>query len=162
MSLEILDLKGLGLQYGLKLGADVIGYSDSIPTNPSLFESCQLSNSIRQVYGDIRDHKSFSKLVQEVKPDFLFHLADSPSYLSYIHPIDTISTNVIGTSVVLNSLRTLDKECVAVIITSDKCYNNKEWPWGYREVDELGGKDIYSGSKAAAEKHIQFLFPFIL
>ena len=88
----------------------------------------------------------------EIKPDFVFHLAaQSLVSVSYTDPVETISTIVSGTANVLEALRQSNQHCVAIIITSDKCYDNVEWPWGYKETDALGGKDIYSGSKSAAE-----------
>ena len=135
-----------------KLGADVVGFSDCIPTNPSIFESANLDSYINHRIGDIRNLESLVALVEEVRPNFVFHLAAQAIVsTSYESPIDTISTNVLGAANVLEALRLTNHPCVAVIVTSDKCYENVEWPWGYRETDHLGGKDIYSGSKGAAE-----------
>ena len=136
----------------IKLGAEVIGLSDRIPTEPSLFEVAQLSSRIDHRFGDIRDLKTLVSLIEEVRPDFVFHLAAQAIVsTSYEFPLDTITTNVVGTANVLEALRSVNHPCVAVIITSDKCYENVEWPWGYKETDHLGGRDIYSGSKGAAE-----------
>ena len=136
----------------LKLGAKVYGISKDIPTKPSLFEELNLSEKVFHYENDIRDGKSIKKIVNEIKPDFLFHLAAQPLVsVSYEDPIQTISSNVIGTANILEALKTTNTKCSAIIITSDKCYNNVEWPWGYKETDELGGKDIYSGSKGAAD-----------
>lgn len=136
----------------LKLGAKICGVSDSIPTNPSMFEKLALQNKIESHFCDIRDIHQFSKILKEFNPDFLFHLAAQPIVsISYEDPLNTISTNVMGTAVVLESLKQWNQECNVVIITSDKCYENVEWVWGYKENDHLGGKDIYSGSKGAAE-----------
>ena len=136
----------------LKLGAKVYGLSNGIPTDPSLYEILSLKNKIKHYDADVRDLDRIKEIFQEVAPDFIFHLAaQSIVSKSYEDPISTISTNVIGTSVVLEALRKLENDCIVVIITSDKCYDNLEWAWGYRETDRLGGKDIYSGSKAAAE-----------
>ncbi|MBF0328450.1 MAG: CDP-glucose 4,6-dehydratase [Nitrospirae bacterium] len=136
----------------LKLGAQVFGISKDIPTEPSLFEVLKLSEKINHTTDDIRDLSSVVNLLNHVKPDFVFHLAaQSIVSLSYKDPIETISTNVIGTANVLEALRRINHPCIAVIITSDKCYDNVEWVWGYREIDRLGGKDVYSGSKGAAE-----------
>ena len=136
----------------LKLGAEVIGLSDQIPTDPSLFEAAKLSTRLDHRIGDIRNLKTLVELIDEVRPDFVFHLAAQAIVSkSYEFPIDTITTNVVGTTNVLEALRLINHPCVAVIITSDKCYENLEWPWGYKETDQLGGKDIYSGSKGAAE-----------
>ena len=134
------------------LGADVYGYSLSVPTQPSMFEVLQLEEKIHQHYGDIRNKEEFNKYVQEVKPDFIIHLAAQALVLtSYREPFDTITTNVAGTAVVCDAIRNITWDCTCVLITSDKAYDNVEWIWGYRETDRLGGKDIYSGSKGAAE-----------
>lgn len=136
----------------LKLGAKVIGYSDGIPTDPSMFQVAGLEGYIDHNIGDVRDLEGLSKAMSYAKPDFVFHLAAQAIVsTSYAQPIDTISTNVVGTANVLESLRRLKNPCVAIIITSDKCYENVEWLWGYKETDHLGGRDIYSGSKGAAE-----------
>lgn len=135
-----------------RLGAEVIGFSNSVPTSPSLYDIADLSQSITQIFGDIRDHALVESAITEHKPDFVFHLAAQAIVSeSYVAPLETISVNVNGTANVLDALRAAVHECVAVIITSDKCYENVEWPWGYKETDHLGGKDIYSASKGAAE-----------
>jgi CDP-glucose 4,6-dehydratase len=136
----------------LKLGADVCGVSDRIPTDPSLFEKLKLEEKIEHHFCDIRNFDDISAILTSFKPDFVFHLAaQSIVSASYQDPIDTISTNVMGTTVLLESLRQWNQECSVVVVTSDKCYENVEWVWGYKETDHLGGKDIYSGSKGAAE-----------
>lgn len=136
----------------LKLGAKVTGISDGIPTKPSMFEELSLENKIEHIICDIRDLDTLSFHINRVKPDYVFHLAAQPIVSeSYKNPLDTITTNVVGTANILESLRNADFETTAVIITSDKCYENVEWEWGYKETDHLGGKDIYSGSKGAAE-----------
>jgi CDP-glucose 4,6-dehydratase len=134
------------------LGADVYGYSKDIPTEPSLYKAVGPDKTIHQTFADVRDLKTLSGVIAQVKPDYIFHLAAQPIVSkSYKEPVETITSNVIGTMNVLESLRQLNQPCVAVIITSDKCYDNVEWVWGYKETDSLGGKDIYSGSKGAAE-----------
>lgn len=136
----------------LKLGAQVCGVSDQIPTNPSMFQELNLESRIEHHFCDIRDFNKFSKILKDFNPDFVFHLAAQPIVsLSYKDPLNTISTNVMGTAVILESLKQWNQECNVIIITSDKCYENVEWVWGYKETDRLGGKDIYSGSKGAAE-----------
>lgn len=136
----------------LKLGAHVYGVSKDIPTNPSMFEELELEHKIKHYQEDVRDLAKLNYLVSEIKPDFVFHLAAQAIVsTSYSDPIETITTNVLGTANILESLRTSNNECIAIIITSDKCYDNVEWVWGYKESDRLGGKDIYSGSKSAAE-----------
>lgn len=136
----------------LKLGAKVCGVSNEIPTNPSLFEVLQLEGKIQHHFCDIRDEEGIARIIEDFEPDYVFHLAAQPIVsISYSNPIDTISTNVMGTAVLLEVLRKWNKACDVVLITSDKCYENVEWVWGYRETDHLGGRDIYSGSKGAAE-----------
>jgi len=136
----------------LRLGAEVVGISKDVPSKPSMFEELNLARRIRHVWGDIRDLTMLRELTLDVRPDFVFHLAAQPIVsISYADPVETMTTNVVGTMNVLESLRTLEHPCVAVLITSDKCYENLEWVWGYRETDRLGGKDVYSGSKGAAE-----------
>ena len=136
----------------LKLGAKVYGISKDIPTEPSMFVELELKNRIKYFEKDVRDLESVRRIIKEVKPDIIFHLAaQSLVSVSYSDPIDTVSTNVLGTTNVLESLKESNHNCVGVIITSDKCYDNVEWAWGYKETDMLGGKDIYSGSKGAAE-----------
>ena len=140
------------LAWLLKLGAKVTGYSDRIPTQPSMFEVLGLSEHIDHQFGDVRNLAQLSASIDAAQPDFVFHLAAQPIVsLSYADPTGTISTNVIGTMNVLEALRSVKKPCTAILITSDKCYENVEWPWGYKETDRLGGRDIYSGSKGAAE-----------
>ena len=136
----------------LKLGAEVVGVSKDVPTKPSMFEELILAEKIKHIDSDIRDLTSVSEIIQTEQPDFIFHLAAQAIVsTSYTSPVDTMSTNVMGTLNILEALRTFEHECIAVLITSDKCYDNVEWVWGYRETDALGGKDIYSGSKGAAE-----------
>jgi CDP-glucose 4,6-dehydratase len=136
----------------LHLGAQVTGISKDIPTSPSLFEELKLSLKLDHRFADVCDIESVKKIFDEVKPDFVFHLAAQPIVsISYQEPMETFRTNVIGTGNVLEAIRGLSHPCQAVIITSDKCYDNVEWIWGYRENDTLGGKDPYSASKGAAE-----------
>jgi CDP-glucose 4,6-dehydratase len=136
----------------LKLGANVCGISDKIITNPSMFEVLAIESKIQHHLCDIRDMDRMKNIINDYEPDFIFHLAAQAIVsTSYEEPLDTISTNVLGTANVLEVIRTLPKKCVAVLITSDKCYENVEWEWGYKETDHVGGQDIYSGSKGAAE-----------
>ncbi|WP_231566531.1 CDP-glucose 4,6-dehydratase [Vibrio caribbeanicus] len=136
----------------LDLGADVIGVSKDVPTTPSMFLELGLEDKIEHNFADVRDLSSLKSIIDAAQPDFLFHLAAQPIVsLSYDDPIDTISSNVMGTANVLECLRQAEFECTAIIITSDKCYENVEWEWGYKETDPVGGRDIYSGSKGAAE-----------
>jgi len=143
----------------LKLGAKVIGISKDIPTKPSMFEVLRLNNKITHYFEDIRNLTNLKKIFFREEPDFIFHLAAQPIVSeSYNDPINTITTNVIGTANILDCLKKATHHCIAIIITSDKCYDNVEWCWGYRENDRLGGKDIYSGSKGAAELIIKSYF----
>jgi CDP-glucose 4,6-dehydratase len=136
----------------LKLDAHVYGISKDIPTEPSMFKELGLSKQINHKKEDVRDLKSMSQIIKEIKPDFLFHLAaQSLVSQSYSDPVETLSTNVMGTAHILEALKESNHGCIGIIITSDKCYDNVEWEWGYKETDSLGGKDIYGGSKGAAE-----------
>jgi CDP-glucose 4,6-dehydratase len=138
------------------LGADVYGYSKDIPTTPSMFEELHLDTKQNHVFGDIRNKEELNNEVQKVKPDFIFHLAAQAIVsTSYDDPFDTITTNVVGTASVLEAIRNITWDCTCVLITSDKAYDNVEWIWGYRENDPVGGKDIYSSSKGAAELTIK-------
>ena len=134
------------------LGAELYGISKDIPTQPSLFKEAKLDNLIENNIVDVRDLKKVSSIINNIKPDFIFHLAAQPLVsFSYSKPALTWETNVMGTVNILESLRQLNKKCVGIIITSDKCYENQEWEWGYRESDRLGGSDPYSASKGSAE-----------
>ena len=136
----------------LSFGAKVYGISKDAPSEPSNFEVLGLEKQLTHFQEDIRDLKKITEIVKEVQPDFVFHLAAQALVSrSYENPIETITTNVVGTANILEALRTVNPKCVAVIITSDKCYDNIEQVEGYHENDRLGGKDIYSGSKGAAE-----------
>lgn len=140
----------------LMCGADVYGFAVDIPTEPSMFKVLDLEYKIHHKFGDIRDKDVFNDFVQEVKPDFIIHLAaQALVYQSYKEPFDTITTNVVGTASVMEAVREITWKCSVVMITSDKAYDNVEWIWGYRENDRLGGKDVYSGSKGAAELTIK-------
>jgi len=147
----------------LKLGAEVTGVSHDIPTQPAMFEELELEHRIKHIQADIRDLAAMKRIVMSERPDFVFHLAAQAIVsASYDDPINTVTTNVVGTMNILDVLRSVDWPCVAVFITSDKCYDNVEWVWGYRETDALGGRDIYSGSKGAAELIIKsYLHSFL-
>ncbi len=136
----------------LKLGADVVGVSKEIPTCPSMYEVLKLDSKIKHYMTDVRDLEAIQEIVLCEKPDFVFHLAAQAIVsTSYKDPIETITSNVVGTVNVLEVLRRVKHKCCAIIITSDKCYENVEWVWGYKETDQMGGKDIYSASKGAAD-----------
>ena len=134
------------------LGAKLYGLSLDPPSNPSLFKEANLEKIIESNNFDIKESDKVTNLINLIQPDYIFHLAAQPlvSY-SYLNPVETWQTNVLGTVNILESLRLMEKKCIGLIITSDKCYENKEWEWGYRESDRLGGKDPYSASKASAE-----------
>lgn len=136
----------------LDLGANVVGVSKDIPTNPSMFEELNLESKIKHYQEDIRDLTKLTSIIIDEKPDFLFHLAAQPIVsISYSDPIETISSNVMGTANILEALKISNHKCTTIMITSDKAYDNVEQIWGYKENDQMGGKDIYSGSKGAAE-----------
>lgn len=136
----------------LSLGADVYGFSKDIPTSPSMYSALDLEKSITNTFGDIANREEFNDYVQKIKPNFIFHLAAQAIVSeSYTHPYQTVMDNVVGTTSVLDSIRNISWDCTCILITSDKAYENVEWIWGYRENDALGGKDVYSGSKGAAE-----------
>jgi CDP-glucose 4,6-dehydratase len=145
--------KGAWLSIWLKLlKAEVYGISDKIPTHPSLFEVSSLEKEVNSTMEDIRHADRIKTLFRNIAPDFVFHLAAQPIVkTSYENPVDTFLTNIIGSANILEALRELTNPCAAVMITSDKCYDNVEWVWGYKETDALGGKDPYSASKGAAE-----------
>tara|TARA_B100000242_G_scaffold265989_1_gene214501 strand:+ start:149 stop:1234 length:1086 start_codon:yes stop_codon:yes gene_type:complete len=145
--------KGSWLSIWLNLlGAKIYGLALEPPTNPSLYDAAKLEKIIENNIIDIRESIKVTNLINKIRPDYIFHLAAQPLVqYSYLNPIETWQTNVIGTVNILDSLRTLDKKCIGIIITSDKCYENQEWVWGYRETDLLGGDDPYSASKGSAE-----------
>ena len=139
-----------------ELGAEVTGVSLSVPSTPSNFEVNAVSSFVKDYRVDIRDIKALQEVIHKIQPDFVFHLAAQALVRpSYQNPLETLTTNAIGTANLLDVLRTLDKQVIAVIITSDKAYDNVEWVWGYRENDRLGGKDPYSASKGMAELAIR-------
>jgi len=136
----------------LELGANVIGYSLEPPTQPNLFETLSLNKKLIHIIGDVRDEKKLSSVFKKYQPEFVFHLAAQPLVrLSYAEPKLTYETNIMGTINVLEAIRKTDSVRVCVVITTDKCYENKEWIYGYREIDPMGGYDPYSSSKACAE-----------
>ena len=135
-----------------ELGANVIGYSLEPPTNPSLFEALNLKERITHIIGDVRDEEKLKKVFKMYKPEFVFHLAAQPLVrYSYITPKYTYEVNIMGTINLFEAVRETDSVKVVVVITSDKCYENKEWIYGYREIDPMGGYDPYSSSKGCVE-----------
>jgi len=135
-----------------ELGANVIGYSLEPPTQPNLFETLSLNKKLIHIIGDVRDEKKLSSVFKKYQPEFVFHLAAQPLVrLSYKEPKLTYETNIMGTINMLEAIRKTNSVKVCVIITSDKCYENKEWVYGYRETDPMGGYDPYSSSKGCVE-----------
>lgn len=145
--------KGSWMTYLLKeLGADVLGYSLRPITEPSHFELLGLEGKITNIFGDIRNPSLLAEAINSFKPEFVFHLAAQALVKkSYDDPGLTFETNVMGSLNLLDAIRSCDSVKSLVYITSDKCYENLEWVWGYRETDRLGGHDPYSASKASAE-----------
>ena len=135
-----------------ELGARVTGYSLYLPSQPCHFEVIRLKDRIRHVKGDVRDLAALNKAMEKAKPEIVFHLAAQPIVLaSYDDPVTTFETNLLGTVNVLETIRRLQSVRAAVIVTSDKCYENLEKQHACKETDRLGGNDPYSASKACAE-----------
>ena len=145
--------KGAWLSLWLQsLGAKVIGFALNPPSKTNLYEVAKVGSGMQSIYGDLRDAALLQKTLLESKPDIVFHLAAQALVLhSYQYQVETFSTNVMGTVNLLEALRKSTTVKAAVIVTSDKCYDNKEWHWGYRENDPMGGFDPYSSSKGCAE-----------
>ncbi|WP_198937178.1 CDP-glucose 4,6-dehydratase [Herbaspirillum camelliae] len=145
--------KGSWLTLWLHLmGAKVSGYSLPAPTSPSLFHLARLHNCVQTTTGDVRDPKHLAETMAAVQPDVVFHLAGQPQIEhSYLTPLDTFATNVMGTAHLLEAVRSTPSVRSVVVVTSNKCYENREWLWGYREDDPMGGHDPFSSSKGAAE-----------
>jgi len=145
--------KGSWLSIWLKkMGAIVMGYSLDPPSRPNNFEASELSGRLKHTHGDIRNLAFFEKSVSDFQPEYVFHLAAQPLVrFSYDDPILTFETNVMGTVHVCEIVRNLVSVKSFINVTTDKCYENREWLWGYRENDRLGGHDPYSSSKACAE-----------
>ena len=136
----------------LSLGAEVYGLALPPPTTPALFDQLGLAPRITHRLGDIRDLAVVRQAVEAAQPDFIFHLAAQPLVrLSYAQPVETYATNVLGTVHMLEAVRLAQRPCTVIAITTDKCYENREWVHSYREEDALGGHDPYSSSKGAAE-----------
>jgi CDP-glucose 4,6-dehydratase len=145
--------KGAWLSLWLDLlGVNVTGYSLDPPTHPSLFEQAGVADIIRTTSGDVRDFARLRTALAQSNPDVVIHMAaQSVVRRGYEDPVETYSTNVMGAVNVLEAVRQLGRPCVVVNVTSDKCYANREWVWGYREDEPMGGKDPYSNSKGCAE-----------
>lgn len=147
-------------QWLIMLGARVVGVALPPNTSPALFDQLRLVDRLEHHLQDIRDREAFIRRLLETRPDYVFHLAAQPLVrTSYDEPVETYSTNVMGTVNLLEALRQLQmsycdsgqKVCATVFVTTDKCYANREWLYGYREEDPVGGYDPYSSSKACAE-----------
>jgi CDP-glucose 4,6-dehydratase len=134
------------------LGAKVTGFALAPDTSPSLFQLANIETLLHHIEGDVRNVDQLKAALQKCQPDIVFHLAaQSLVRASYDNPLLTYQTNVMGTANLLECIRQLARPCAVVNVTTDKCYENKEWQWGYREIDALGGLDPYSNSKACSE-----------
>lgn len=135
-----------------ELGARVCGLADRVPTDPSLFELASIKGLIEYRQTDIRDLPALQKILNDFRPEIVLHLAAQALVRpSYQNPVETYTTNIIGTVNLLESVRLQGQVKAVVNVTTDKCYENHEWDWGYREIDRLGGHDPYSNSKACSE-----------
>ena len=134
------------------LGARLTGYSLAPNTEPALFNLLGLEHRMDHHIGDVRNRQDIAEAICSVQPEVIFHLAAQPLVRqSYNEPVETFETNVLGTIYILDAVRSIGKPCSVIIVTSDKCYENREWLYGYRENDPLGGHDPYSASKACVE-----------
>ena len=145
--------KGSWLSLWLQqLGADLTGFALEPPTQPSLFVEGRIGDGMRSLIGDVRDLPSLQHAMAAANPEVVIHMAAQPLVrYSYEHPVETYATNVMGTVHLLEAVRSSKGVRAVVNITTDKCYENKEWPWGYRETEPMGGYDPYSNSKGCAE-----------
>jgi CDP-glucose 4,6-dehydratase len=134
------------------LGAEVTGYALTPPTDPNLYDLCRVDRLVHSVIADVRDADRLAATVAVARPEIVFHLAAQPIVReSYKNPVETYATNVLGTVHLLQAVRSCSDVKAVVNVTSDKCYENREWVWGYRESEPLGGYDPYSSSKACSE-----------
>ncbi len=134
------------------LGAEVTGYALRPPTTPSLFEQARVADGITSVLGDMRDSDALRAAMQQTAPEVVIHMAAQALVrYSYANPVETYATNVLGTVHLLEAVRATPSVRAVVNVTSDKCYENREWVWGYREDEAIGGYDPYSSSKGCAE-----------
>ena len=135
-----------------ELGAKVYGYALNPPTEPSLYKLCEIDKIVHSTIADIRDYKSLSEAINNAQPEIVIHMAAQPLVrLSYKNPVETYEVNMMGTVNLLEAIRTANSVKAVVNVTTDKCYENKEWLWGYRENEPMGGHDPYSSSKACSE-----------
>ncbi|RKP59414.1 CDP-glucose 4,6-dehydratase [Pararobbsia silviterrae] len=134
------------------LGAEVTGYALTPPTQPSLFELARVADGMRSIIGDVRDANALRDAMVEARPEIVFHMAAQPLVrYSYTNPVETYATNVMGTVHLLEAVRQTPGVRAVVNVTTDKCYENREWHWGYRENEAMGGHDPYSSSKGCSE-----------
>lgn len=145
--------KGSWLSLWLQsMGAHVVGYALQPPTTPSLFETARVAADMVSVTGDVRDFDHLRSVIADYAPEIIIHMAAQPLVrYSYINPIETYATNVMGTVHLLEAVRQVGGVKVVINVTSDKCYENQEWVWGYRESEPMGGHDPYSNSKGCSE-----------
>lgn len=135
-----------------QMGADVTGFALAPPTTPSLFEVANVARGMHSIIGDVRDLGSLQTAMARAQPEVVFHMAAQPLVrASYVNPVETYATNVMGTVHVLEAIRNTASVRSVVNVTTDKCYENKEWVWSYRENERMGGFDPYSNSKGCAE-----------
>lgn len=135
-----------------ELGAEVTGYSLEPPTEPSLYELCRINELVDTVTADVRDDQSLARAMERAEPDVVIHMAAQPLVRdSYRNPVETYAINVMGTANLLEAVRHCGGVKAVVNVTTDKCYENREWVWGYRESEPMGGYDPYSSSKACSE-----------
>jgi CDP-glucose 4,6-dehydratase len=145
--------KGTWLSLWLQqLGAEVTGFSLQPPTQPNLFKVVQVEHGMNSIIGDIRDSEMLTNIIKKTEPDIVIHLAAQPLVRqSYVDPVLTYSTNIMGTIHLFEAVRQTPSVRVVINVTTDKCYENKEWMWGYRENEPMGGFDPYSSSKGCSE-----------
>jgi len=135
-----------------QLGAEVTGYALEAPTTPSLFEVAGVARGMVSIIGDVRDGEALKRAMAQARPEIVIHMAAQPLVrYSYANPVETYATNVMGVVNLLEAVRATPGVRSVVNVTSDKCYENREWPWGYRENEAMGGYDPYSNSKGCAE-----------
>ena len=135
-----------------QLGAEVTGYALEAPTTPSLFEVANVARGMVSIIGDVRDGEALKRAMAQARPEIVIHMAAQPLVrYSYVNPVETYATNVMGVVNLLEAVRATPGVRSVVNVTSDKCYENREWPWGYRENEAMGGYDPYSNSKGCAE-----------
>jgi CDP-glucose 4,6-dehydratase len=135
-----------------RLGAEVTGYALAPATDPALFTLARVDRGMDHREGDVRDLEALTRVLRQTRPEVVLHLAAQALVRdSYATPVETFHTNVLGTVNLLEAVRTVGGVRAAVVVTSDKCYENREWPWGYREDEAMGGHDPYSASKGCAE-----------